>query len=455
MRKHLLLIFLITFLTTFYALDQKNQEQKSDLALFENFVEVPYYKTNGFGTKTDGGLNGKVIKVTNLNSDGPGSLREAIATSGARLIVFEVAGVIDLQKSNITIRQPYLTIAGQTAPSPGITIIRGGISIQTHDVVIQHIAVRPGDAESASGSGWEPDGISTNGSISNPVYNVVFDHVSATWGVDENLSVSGPRDLLVTDNPHITSHDVTFYKCLIAEGLSNSSHSKGEHSKGTLIHDSVYNVSIIGCIYAHNMERNPLLKGGSRAIFVNNVVYNYGKAALRMRKYGNNKDLIPSEASIIGNVAIKGINSTTDIFAYSNEDTLAYIKDNLIITRTGRKLIESEGIKLAKEPLHLPEGLIIKDTKRAFYEALRTAGSRPSDRDPIDKRIINDLINGKGKIINSQNEVGGYPKYKKKSEKITIPEDINERKKLLDELSASLAFDKNLDTSPLYKIIEL
>lgn len=449
-----IIVILIFIVLTFYVFGQNQTgTTKSDLVFFENYKEVPYYKTNGFGTKTEGGLSGKIIKVVNLNKDGPGSLKEAIMSKGPRLIVFEVAGVIDLERSNIIIREPYVTIAGQTAPYPGITIIKGGISVQTHDVVIQHIAVRPGDANMERGSGWEPDGISTYGSISSPVYNVVFDHVSATWAVDENLSVSGPRDLLVTDNPHVTSHDVTFYKCIIAEGLSYSTHSKGEHSKGTLLHDSVYNVSIIGCLYAHNMERNPLFKGGSKAVFVNNVIYNYGKSCIRMRKYGNDVDLIPSEASIVGNVVVKGINSETEIFVFSNEKAFAYLNDNIVVDRKGRKLIESQGVTVVQTPLNWPEGLVANKVNVSFYEVLRTAGSRPSERCMVDKRIINDLINGKGRIINSQQDVGGYPVYKKTTRKIDIPDDINERRKLLDELSQNLSIDKNLDISPMFNII--
>ncbi|WP_226003229.1 hypothetical protein [Paenibacillus sp. BJ-4] len=93
----------------------------------------------GYGTDTPAGRGGKVIKVTNLNNDGPGSFRAALETKGSRIIVFEVGGVIDLEKERLELREPYVTIAGQTAPSPGITFIRGGLHIRTHDVLMQHV----------------------------------------------------------------------------------------------------------------------------------------------------------------------------------------------------------------------------------------------------------------------------------------------------------------------------
>ena len=181
----------------------------------------------GFGTETPGGRGGRVIKVTTLNASGPGSLAEAVRATGPRIVVFEVGGVVDLNASVLKITEPFLTIAGQTAPSPGISIIRGGVGISTHDVVIQHLRVRAGDVGRAQKSGWEVDSMATTSA-----WNVVVDHCSLAWGTDENLSASGPR---FDGGTHVdawrsrTSHDVTFSHCIIAEGLSNSAHAKGEH----------------------------------------------------------------------------------------------------------------------------------------------------------------------------------------------------------------------------------
>ena len=111
----------------------------------------------GYGSETRGGLDGRIIKVTNLNADGPGSFKEAVEAEGPRVVVFEVGGVIDLDKKQIKINNPYLTIAGQTAPSPGITFIRGGLTFNTHDIVMQHVRFRMGDAGAEIGEGYEPE----------------------------------------------------------------------------------------------------------------------------------------------------------------------------------------------------------------------------------------------------------------------------------------------------------
>src|SRR5262249_41081286 len=126
----------------------------------------------GFGVLTLAGRAGRLVRVTSLNGEGPGALREALAAKGPRLVVFEVGGVIDLQMKGITVVEPYLTVAGQTAPSPGITIIKGPIQIRTHDVLLRHIRVRMGDAGRPKASGWEPE-VSTWGP---DAYNIVVDH---------------------------------------------------------------------------------------------------------------------------------------------------------------------------------------------------------------------------------------------------------------------------------------
>lgn len=410
--------------------------------------DIPYYEIHGFGTQTEGGLSGDVIQVTNLNKDGPGSLRQAVGASGARLVVFEVGGVIDLEMSNISVNNPYLTIAGQTAPSPGITLIKGGLRVITHDVVIQHIAVRPGDAGQPLMSGWEPDGLGTAG---NDAYNVVFDHCSATWAVDENLSVSGPGD----SEPMTSSHDVTLYKCLIAECLSNSTHAKGEHSKGTLLHDGVANVSIIGCLYAHNQARNPYYKGNSRAVFVNNVIYNSGTYCVHMADYGTESSTIIGQSfgALVGNVWIKGINSSSKPFVTSVKDRECgqiYLDGNILKGNTGADLeVVDNNIKVLDSPPLWPDGLLAKPATEAIYDVLKTVGSRAGERDFIDTRIIQSVIDGNGGIIDSQNEVGGYPSYTLTTRNIEVPDGKEARRTWLDSLSAVIDTDSSLNTSPL------
>src|SRR5258706_1552959 len=167
-------------------------------------------------------LGGTVLRVTTLAADGSGSLRAALDDARPRLVVFEVGGVIDLGGHSLEVRYPYLVLAGQTAPDPGITIIKGELDVATHDVLIQHLAVRPGDNGHAAN--WAPDALGAHRAAFGPVHHVVFDHCSATWAIDENLSASGPADVDPDADPDVTSHDITFRSCLTAEGLSHATH---------------------------------------------------------------------------------------------------------------------------------------------------------------------------------------------------------------------------------------
>ena len=368
------------------------------------------YRLIGYGSETRGGLDGRIIKVTTLNATGEGSFTEALNAEGPRTIVFEVAGVIDLGKQQIDITEPYLTIAGQTAPSPGITLIRGGLTVRTHDVVIQHIRFRMGDAGAEKGEKYEPE-ISTYGA---EAYNIVVDHCSVSWGVDENLSTSGPR----LDGPEATSHNLTFSNNIIAEPLCYSVHSKdGNHGMGTLVHDNCTNVTIIGNYYAHNYERNPWYKGGCTGIVLNNLIYNPGKWAMRMGyvpKEWNNSDTAPvnPRVTIIGNYMKTGVDTpeTTAMVGtnYNNGD--CYLEDNIAIHLDGSECPITDGnITILDEKPSWIEGLEVLPAEDVPMHVLANAGARPKDRDAIDMRLVNEFITGTGNQIDSQNEVGGYP----------------------------------------------
>ena len=237
-------------------------------ATFETATPAaPWMGPLGPASTTVGGKGGQIVKVTNLDSAGPGSLREALQAEGPKIIVFEVGGVIDLNGDNLHVATSNITIAGQTAPSPGITLIKGGMVITGDDVIVQHLRIRPGDLGEAYRSGRDIDAITT---IS--ARNVIVDHCSLSWATDENLSASGPR--FTGDTPDEwrdgTSHTIAYTNNIIAEGLSHSTHAKGEHSKGSLIHDNVSDILIYGNLYAHNFERSPLFKGGVHGAIVNN-----------------------------------------------------------------------------------------------------------------------------------------------------------------------------------------
>lgn len=372
--------------------------------------------------QTDGGRGGQILRVTNLNADGPGSFKWAVEQPGKRIIVFEVSGAIDLNFGTITVTQPYLTIAGQTAPSPGITLIRGGIDIGTHDVVIQHIRIRVGRSGKPPFS-WESDGVSTIGGA----HEVIVDHCSLTWASDENLSTSGPR---FTGNTPAewragTSHNVTYSYNIIAEGLAHASHPKGEHSKGTLIHDNATNILIYRNLYAHDYERNPLLKGGAHVAVVNNVIFDPGSQAIHynlMDLEWTGKVKQPGELSAVGNVFRAGFSTLPDtaFLTIGGVGDLEYFgKDNIAVGRTGepRRMFgryttsEAKIISVAHPPLW-PAGLDVLPANQVETYVLRHAGARAWDRDADDLRVTFDVAEGRGHVIDDEHEVGGFRQQK-------------------------------------------
>ncbi|HEX2833127.1 MAG TPA: right-handed parallel beta-helix repeat-containing protein [Thermoanaerobaculia bacterium] len=390
------------------------------------------------GARTDGGLDGALVRVTTLAAEGTGSLKEALQRKGARLVIFDVGGVIDLGGRTLIVREPHLTLAGQTAPDPGITLIRGGLIVETHDVVIEHIAVRPGD-DAPPELEWTPDALGVRRSSAGPVHDVVFDHCSATWAIDENLSTSGPGDV---EEGNLTAHDITIRHCLIAEALSHSRHPKGEHSKGTLVHDGVRNVLIEGCVYAHNHERNPRVKGGASATVLDSVMYDWVSAAVGVGVKGNRKMLTPAEVTLAGNLAIAGPSTKTKVFVKGvDPGGRAFLRDNLLfgIAAHDERVIASEAPIASRDP------------RQAAERALKTAGARPARRDPIDARIIRSVIEGDGRIIDSQREVGGYPVRDRTTRVLVVPQD---RRAWLAKLSKELDVDETIEVKRLWERLE-
>jgi hypothetical protein len=376
--------------------------------------------SGGYGDDTPGGRDGAVIKVTTLAAAGPGSLQAALTTPGPRIVVFEVGGIIDLDRARLDLREPFVTIAGQTAPSPGITLIRGGMRIFAHDVRIEHIRFRMGSAGAAAGSGFEPD-VATDGANA---YNVVFDHVSVAWGVDENLSVSGPR----LDGPTATSRSVTISNSIIAEGLDESVHEKGAHSMGTLVHDHCTNVAVVGNLYAHNDERNPWFKGFATGVIVNNVIYDPGVWAIRLGPVDSewaDAGIVPDGplVSVVGNVMHHGPSTQTGLaLVGSNSRGSAYLEDNVALDKNGGAvaLTSSSVTALAAKPTW-PGGLVAAPSGTVLESVLAKAGARPKDRDAVDQRIVSQVTSGTGAIIDSQDMVGGYPTAEPTQRALDVP----------------------------------
>ncbi|MCX2832182.1 right-handed parallel beta-helix repeat-containing protein [Microbulbifer thermotolerans] len=330
--------------------------------------------------------------------------------------------MIDLRRKNLSIKAPFVTIAGQTAPSPGITLIRGGISIRTHDVRIQHIRVRPGDAGQPPRSGWEPDGISVSGA---GAYNVHIDHCSVSWAVDENISVSGPRTL----GPEHTARKVTISNSIIAEALDYASHRKGRHSKGLLVHDFAREVAVIGNLFAHNARRNPYFKANTIGVVANNLIYNPDSAAIQLgyiEDEWREAEFSPENprVSVVGNLLYYGRDTYSDLalVAYQGD---AFLENNRVYNLDDglMNIVQGNIRKLDRKPSWL-EGLTPRDPEALVEYLVNHAGARPKDRDPVDRRIIESFIARQGRIIDSQQQVGGYPKSEPSYRPLTVPEDV-------------------------------
>jgi hypothetical protein len=373
----------------------------------------------GWAAATPGGRGGRVIRVTTLAADGPGSLKEAIAAKGPRIVVFEVGGVIDLHRNILEIREPFLTIAGQTAPSPGITIIKGGIDVHGHDVVIRHIRVRTGADDQPKRSGWEADAFSTVGA-----YNVLIDHNTFSWAIDENMSASGPRFNGKTPDEWRTNttHNVTFSYNLASEGLADASHPKGEHSKGSLIHDNATNILFYRNIWAHNQERNPLFKGGVHGAVINNLIYDPGERAMHYNLMALEWGSYPyqnGQMSAVGNVMRGGVSTAQGLpfmMLGGDGDLEYYAKDNIAVDKWGAPLPmfgrygETRAkLIVSKTPVSWPTGIAVMPTRDVETHVLENAGARPWDRDADDIRVLFFVAEGRGTIINDEKDWSAYP----------------------------------------------
>ncbi|HOB92226.1 MAG: HEAT repeat domain-containing protein [Bacillota bacterium] len=363
-------------------------------------VAVPAFPgAEGFGMWTVGGRGGKVYVVTNLSDSGPGSLREAVEASGPRIVVFAVSGTIHL-KSRLTITNPYITIAGQTAPGDGITIADYDVVIRADEVILRHVRIRLGDR-----TRQEADALWIDGAK-----NVIVDHVSTSWSVDECLSVSA-------------SDNVTVQWCFITESLLHSFHSKGAHGYGSLVRGEFGSkYSFHHNLWAHHSGRMPrpgnytafsIDKQGALMDFRNNVFYNWGRGYA-----GANHDTNSiTRYNFINNYYKRGPNSTGSI-AFREECPYAgaHFSGNmmngvepadpwsLVDARINKSVYEDQ----YKQSDPYPVAAVRTESADVAYErVLLEAGAHP--RDNVDARIAGEVASGRGRIINSQNEVGGWP----------------------------------------------
>lgn len=377
----------------------------------------------GFGVKTTAGsgpgrIGGQIIHVTTLSATGAGSLKEAIETSGPRIIVFDVSGTIDLTEiGQLNILDPYITIAGQTAPSPGITLRGNGLEVGTHDVLVQHMRVRVGN-ELPGEQLDKRDGIeivSQSGFNKTDVFNVVVDRCSVAWGTDSAIDIS----TITAGSPVV--HDITISNNILSESLNTPL------GKGSLFGNEVKDFSIIGNLFAHNFDRNPRLQEKQTGVIANNVMYNWTQGPTGIGGLGSTKP--PMFFSIIGNVYILGANrggriyfdSPIRIFPRASvKGTKIYLEDNLSsLTPTPEtddpwlaawvSLPNTESTFRAEKPPVVVPDLTILNSSLVESSVLNNAGARSAERDSVDIRIINDVAARTGAQITSQTEVGGWP----------------------------------------------
>lgn len=378
----------------------------------DNEKPVAFLGADGYGKETVGGRGGKVYHVTNLNDSGEGSLRWAIEQKGARTVVFDVSGIIELE-TMLTVSEPNITIAGQTAPGDGICLKNYGIVVNADEVIIRYLRSRPGGSQETDGL-WVKE-----------CKNVVIDHVSASWGTDETLSVSG-------------SDKVTVMNCIISESLNVNKF--GTHGMGSLVRGSDgQQVTFMRNIYATHRSRMPMCgnystykddEKGFNFEFVNNLVYNWsGQAA------GKNHDTDSiTRYNLINNVYLAGPVST-DNYAWSEgcSYTQMYMEGNMMngeIPEDQYSLVEIEednvnfSIDKYKLSNAYEDSMIttLLDTDKVEEALLENAGAS-FKRDEIDTALIQGIKDGVGKIVNKPEQSIGWSGQFPKLESEEAPSD--------------------------------
>ena len=357
----------------------------------------------GFGKFTIGGRGGRVIEVINLNDSGPGSFRAACEATGPRTVVFRLSGTIALKK-RLTIRNPYITIAGQTAPGDGICIRDHKVAFDTEHVIIRYLRFRPGDVQ-----GREHDGFGGNGNYA------IIDHCSVSWGIDETLSIN-------------KASNFTVQWCMATESLYDSIHHKGKHGYGGLWGGP--GGSWHHNILAHHSSRNPRVSGNEESglmDFRNNVIYNWGfnsayGGELWPRNWVNNyyKYGPATRESVRRRIFVQK-DARGRMFAEGN-----YVWGFPEISAdnwNGGIDIDDEGdATLSDFRVLTPYSVApvtTESAESAFESVLRNAGAS-LHRDRVDERIIKEIRSGSAEfgkswggggkgIIDSQSDVGGWP----------------------------------------------
>jgi len=390
----------------------------------------------GFGIQTPAGSgrhlpvpNTTVYKVTNLSDSGPGSFRAAVEAKGPRVVVFEVSGYVDLDKV-LLITDPYLTVAGQTAPWPGV-VVRGGftVHINTHDVLVQHVGFRTGD-------GIKGRYMPHRSCLEAGTQNVVLDHCSAGWSHQTGLALRGTN--------------ITLRFSICSEGWYDAGHNEAEHAKGMFANLDTGrlegNVSVVGCLLAHQCDRNPEVSRGARLVWANNVVYNYAATGVKLMRDGQS----PVILSIVGNVFAPGIDTVSDprrpwrgkaawLYLSNPESSVFFSPDNLIGGRTyenpweqlnARRVMSEPNSRpepkaIASEPPIVIPGYEVKPARQTEPWVLANVGPLPARRNPIDARIVDETRTRTGRGRDDLDDLGGWPEMPQNRRELKLPESPN------------------------------
>ena len=372
-------------------------------------AKIPAFPgAEGGGMYTAGGRGGKVLVVTNLNDDGPGSFRWACEQGGARIIVFNVSGIINL-KTPVILRAPYITIAGQTAPGDGVCIAGESFQVDTHDVIVRHMRFRRGNTHV-----WNRED-SFGG---NPIGNIMIDHCSCEWGLDENISFYRHMFDMGDGKPKrkVPTVNVTIQNTISAKALDTYNHAFGSTIGGE-------NSTFMRNLWADNTGRNPSIGWGGVFNFVNNIIYNWvhrtadGGEFSTMSNFINNYykpgPLTPKQSNV-GWRIVKAESRSNKLFPYKQFGRV-YATGNIMegypeITKDnwagGIQTADKDGdlgedelaLMRSNEPFEMPYMTIIP-SEQTFDRVLDNVGAMLPTRDIVDQRIVEEVRTGKAYYV--------------------------------------------------------
>ncbi len=414
------------------ALDEGSGATGDPLAGATSPSPVAFPGAEGFGAQSRGGRGGRVIPVTSLEDRGPGTLRAALEASGPRIVVFHVGGTIEVNE-RIAVTNPFVTVAGQTAPGEGIAIRSGPdlglepIRIVTHDVVVRHIRVRPGPTHDPSCCN---DGIRIGGDPNDPkspaVYNVILDHVSTSWASGENISIGGSGTRGVTVQWSILSEPIAHNHI---EMLKYG--PQAHHDCALLVSGGAGDVSIHHNLIAHSGCRSPrIVMGEGRFDLVNNVIFDWASDHSHWRVAtelhsgaGHSRDL---DGILKGNVvsnyyklpeAFQDLERPHVVSISNNQGRMGkvHVEGNQIAHIPGSELdqtlvVNRTGPGFTRDRRHGTPPVSTTSAEVAYAMVLDEAGATLPERDKVDARAVRDTERNRHRSVEyDPSEVGGWP----------------------------------------------